>query len=56
MWVVPAASWSTEPDAFIDQAASILFIGGPGVGKTHLAVALGLRAGHCRLDTASATH
>lgn len=34
--------------AFIDQAASILFIGGPGVGKTHLAVALGLRACQAR--------
>jgi len=33
---------------FIDQAASVLFVGGPGVGKTHLAIALGLRACQAR--------
>lgn len=30
--------------AFVDQAANVLFVGGPGVGKTHLAIAIGLRA------------
>jgi DNA replication protein DnaC len=30
--------------AFLDSATNVLFIGGPGVGKTHLAIALGLKA------------
>lgn len=34
--------------AFIDQAANVMLVGGPGVGKTHLAVALGLRACQAR--------
>jgi DNA replication protein DnaC len=29
--------------AFLDQAANVVFVGGPGVGKTHLAIALGLK-------------
>src|SRR5918912_229606 len=30
--------------AFLDQATNVLFIGGPGVGKTHLAISVGLKA------------
>lgn len=33
---------------FVDQAANVLMIGGPGVGKTHLAIALGLLACQAR--------
>jgi DNA replication protein DnaC len=29
---------------FLSEAANVLFLGPPGVGKTHLAIALGLRA------------
>ena len=34
--------------SFLEQAANALFVGGPGVGKTHLAIALGLRACQAR--------
>jgi len=30
--------------SFVSEAANVLFLGPPGVGKTHLAVALGIRA------------
>ncbi len=33
---------------YLDQAESVLMVGGPGLGKTHLAIALGLAA--CRQD------
>jgi DNA replication protein DnaC len=29
--------------SFLDEAANVVFVGGPGVGKTHLAIALGLK-------------
>jgi DNA replication protein DnaC len=34
--------------SFVEQAANVLFVGGPGVGKTHLSLALGLRACQAR--------
>jgi DNA replication protein DnaC len=30
--------------AFLDQAVNVLFVGGPGVGKTHLGIALAVHA------------
>lgn len=33
---------------FLDEAKNILFIGAPGVGKTHLAVALGIKVAQAR--------
>jgi DNA replication protein DnaC len=30
--------------AFLEQATNVLFVGGPGVGKTHLAIGLALKA------------
>jgi DNA replication protein DnaC len=33
---------------FMDQAKNILFIGAPGVGKTHLAISLGIKAAQAR--------
>ena len=33
---------------YLEQAESVLMVGGPGLGKTHLAIALGLAA--CRQD------
>lgn len=34
--------------SFLGQAANVLLVGGPGVGKTHLAIALGRRACQAR--------
>jgi DNA replication protein DnaC len=36
---------------FIDNKQNILFIGNPGVGKTHLACAIGIEASKVRLST-----
>lgn len=33
---------------FLDEAKNILFVGAPGVGKTHLAIALGVKAVQAR--------
>jgi DNA replication protein DnaC len=33
---------------FLRSAKNVLFIGAPGVGKTHLAIALGIKATHAR--------
>lgn len=33
---------------FLEQAANIVLVGGPGVGKSHLAIALGLRVAQAR--------
>jgi DNA replication protein DnaC len=33
---------------FLEQAANVLLVGGPGVGKSHLAIALGLRVCQAR--------
>lgn len=36
---------------FVANAENVVFLGPPGVGKTHLAVALGMMAARCRLST-----
>lgn len=33
--------------SFIEQKENVIFLGPPGVGKTHLAVALAMKAAHC---------
>jgi DNA replication protein DnaC len=33
---------------FVNQAKNVLFIGAPGVGKTHLAISLGIKAAQAR--------
>jgi DNA replication protein DnaC len=55
-WTLDTFPWDRQPDAprrvieqlaeldFIDRAANLVFIGGPGVGKTGLASAILLRA------------
>lgn len=39
---------SLAQGAYLEQASSVLFVGGAGLGKTHLAISLGLAA--CRQD------
>jgi DNA replication protein DnaC len=36
---------------FVENAENIVFLGPPGVGKTHLATAMGLAAARCRFST-----
>ena len=36
---------------FTDTAQNVVFIGGPGTGKTHLAIALRYRAAQCGIKT-----
>jgi len=40
---------------FMKSAKNVLFVGAPGVGKTHLAIALGIKATHARKSVLFAT-
>lgn len=35
--------------SFVEKKENVIFMGPPGVGKTHLAVALGIKACNCRM-------
>ncbi len=46
----PGPSWTTWPRCSSDAAENVVLVGSPGVGKTHIAVALGVEAVRARKE------